>query len=90
MVMVTGWRARGLASQASRVRRIRSIAVSVPSAFEGMGIFDPDVDLQDRHAGLGPLDIILAGWDFKMGLATIFHAEDLVQSAAQTQKSEKN
>ena len=59
-------------------------------ASTGLGIFNPDGDLQDRNAGLDPLDIILACRDSKMGLATIFHAKDLVQFAAQTQKSEKN
>ena len=59
-------------------------------ASTGLGVFNPDVELQDRNAGLGPLDIILACRDSEMGLATIFHAQNLVPFAAQTQKNEKN
>ena len=54
-----------------------------------MGIFNPHVHLQNRNAGLGALDLILACRNFKMGLATIYNANDLEAFAAQNQKAEK-
>jgi hypothetical protein len=51
-----------------------------------MGRFNSHDGLPDCDAGLGPLDIILACRDSKMGLAAMYGADDLVQFAAQTQK----